>query len=140
MNKYLLEWLDLLISVTLNPSKTDLTAVKDNQIEAIISQITSEKDKVQSFLKNQVFGISKESQIELLIKKYHSALIILLDEACANKEQIPKQKTQLRRLYDNIITCLDELLSFIEVRFSSYLSLIHNHIFSTSLFSSMNQS
>jgi hypothetical protein len=120
---YNIEWLDLLISVTLNPSKTDLTAIKDSQLEAIISQVPLEKEKVQSLLKNQVFGITKESQIELLIKKYHSALIILLDEACANEDKIPKNKVLLRKLYNTIITCLDELLSFIEVRFSLYLSL-----------------
>lgn len=63
MNKYLLEWLDLLISVTLNPSKTDLTAVKDNQIEAIISQITSEKDKVQSFLKIRCLELVRKAKL-----------------------------------------------------------------------------
>jgi len=120
---YNIEWLDLLISVTLNPSKTDLSAINDSQLKAIISQIPLEKEKIQSLLKNQVFGITKESQIELLIKKYHSALIILLDEACANKETIPKNTILLRELYNTIITCLDELLSFIEVRFSLYLSL-----------------
>src|SRR5260221_6850631 len=118
MQNYSLEWLDLLISVTLNPSKTDLSAIKDSQLEAMTLQVPFENEKVQALLKNQVFGITKESQIELLIKKYHSALIILLDEACANKDNIPKSNVLLAKLYNTIITYLDELLSLIEVRFS----------------------
>lgn len=93
--RYTLEWLDLIICVTLNPDKTDLSAITEKQIEMIISQICEEKNKISSLLKNQVFGINKESQIELLIKKYHSALIILLDEAFENREKLLKQKHDL---------------------------------------------
>ncbi|MDX9880563.1 MAG: hypothetical protein RBS73_00765 [Prolixibacteraceae bacterium] len=120
---YPIEWCDLLITDILNAGSKDLFAMEDNQINAIISQIATEKEQLKSVLKNQVFGLTKESQIELLIKKYHSTLIILLDEAFANKEKLPVKQGTVEQVYDHLITCLDELLSFIEVRFSTYLSL-----------------
>jgi dsDNA-binding SOS-regulon protein len=121
--RYTLEWLDSLITVSLNPAKTDVSAINDEQIEAVISRMAEEKDRLQSLLKDHVFGLTKEKQIELFLKKYHSALVILLDQASENHKSIPTKKSLLKQLAKEIITCLDELLSFIEVRFSDYLCL-----------------
>ena len=120
---YSIEWCDLLITDILNPGKTDLLSMEEDQINTLISRITTEKEQLKSILKNQVFGFTKENQIQLLIKKYHSALIFLLDEAFANREKVPEKNELIETVYDNLISCFDELLSFIEVRFSTYLSL-----------------
>jgi hypothetical protein len=45
------------------------------------------------------------------------------NEAFANKEKLPAKNGYIEKVYDHVISCLDELLSFIEVRFSTYLSL-----------------
>lgn len=121
--RYTLEWLDSLITVSLNPDKTDVSAITDEQIKSTISRIAEEKDKQQSLLKSQVFGLMKEKQIELLLKQYHSALIVLLDQALQNHKYAPGYRPALKKLTGELITCLDELLSFIEVRFSTYLCL-----------------
>lgn len=122
-HKYTLEWLDLLITVTLNPSKTDVAKITEDQIQSILSKVSEENDNLQSVLKNQVFSITKEKQIELLIKQYHSALIILLDQACENEKQNSSKNNLLDEVNRSVISCLNEFLSFIEVRFSTYLSL-----------------
>jgi hypothetical protein len=119
--RYILEWLDSLITVSLNPAKTDFATVTDEQIKPVLSKLTEEKAKFQSLLKNHVFGLTKEKQIELFLKQYHSALIILLDQALKNSKAIPNKKKALKHLADETITCVDELLSFIEIRFSNYL-------------------
>lgn len=121
--KYILEWLDSLITVFLNPAKTDYATVTDEQIKTILTKMTEEKAKFQSLLKNHVFGLTKEKQIELFLKQYHSALIILLDQALENNKAIPGKKKALKRLANEAITCMDELLSFVETRFSNYLCL-----------------
>ncbi|MBS1738212.1 MAG: hypothetical protein JSS98_16640 [Bacteroidetes bacterium] len=121
--KYLLEWLDSLITVSLNPAKNDHATVTDEQIKTILSQLADEKMKFQSLLKNHVFGLTKEKQIELCLKQYHSALIILLNQASANSKAIPGKKKALKRLANETITCVDELLAFVETRFSDYLCL-----------------
>jgi hypothetical protein len=122
-NTYPLEWIDLVITVTLNPAGTNVKDVTNEQIACISARLGKEITQLKSSLKNQAFVLTKESQIELLIKKYHSTLIILLDEAFENKNKVIEKSDLLRTAYDEIIICLDELLSFIEVRFSSYLSL-----------------
>ncbi len=121
--RYILEWLDSLITVSLNPAKNDHATVTDEQIKTILTQMAVEKAKFQSLLKNHVFGLTKEKQIELFLKQYHSALIILLDQALENNKAIPSKKKALKRLANETITCVDQLLSFIETRFSDYLCL-----------------
>ena len=121
--KYILEWLDSLITVFLNPAKTDYATVTDEQIKTILTKMAEEKAKFQSLLKNHVFGLTKEKQIELFLKQYHSALIILLDQALENNKAIPGKKKALKHLANEAITCVDELLSFVETRFSDYLCL-----------------
>jgi len=121
--KYILEWLDYLITVSLNPAKNDDATVTDEQIKTILTQMAEEKTKFQSRLKNHVFGLTKEKQIGLFLKQYHSDLIILLDQALENNKAIPSKKKALKRLANETITCVDQLLSFIETRFSDYLCL-----------------
>lgn len=121
--RYILEWLDSLITVSLNPAKADYATVTDEQIKTILNKIAEEKTKFQSLLKSHVFGLTKEKQVELSLKQYHSVLIILLDQALENSKAIPNKKKVLKHLADEIITCVDELLSFIEIRFSDYLCL-----------------
>lgn len=121
--RYTLEWLDSLITVSLNSAKTNVSAITDEQIKAVVSRMAEEKDRLQSLLKNHVFGLTNEKRIELFLKKYHSALIILLDQASENHRSIPAKRSVLKQFTKEIVTCLDELLSFIEVRFSDYFCL-----------------
>ncbi len=121
--RYTLEWLDSLITISLNPAKNNVATINAEQIKTAVAKIADEKEQIQSLLKNHVFGLAKEKQIELFLKKYHSALVILLDQASANHKYILVKEPALKHLATEIITCLDELLSFIEVRFSDYLCL-----------------
>ena len=120
---YTLEWLDSLTTVSLNPAKTDLNAILPEQITYLRSRIGEEKTLHQSFLNNKVFTLLEEKKINILINQYHAALIILLDQAFKNQKKIPAKETALKQLANELTACLDELLSFIEARFSNYLSL-----------------
>ena len=120
---YTLEWLDSLITVSLNPEKSNIESMTDTQIRSVISRIGKEKDKQQSILKRHIFASTKEKQIALLLKQYHSSLVILLDQALENHRYVPERRPGLKQLTNELIQCLDELLSFIEVRFSGYLCL-----------------
>lgn len=120
---YPLEWLDLLITVTLNPEKTDVASITDEQLGNIINRLSEENLRLQSLIKSQVFSISKESKISLLIKLYHSSLISLLDQTLENQETAASKKVSLKNVYKVLVSNIDELLSFIETRFSANLSL-----------------
>jgi len=121
--RYALECLDSLITVSLNPAKTDLNTLSDEEIRSVISKITEEKEKLLTVLKNQIFGLTKEKQIALLVNQSHSSLIILLDQVLKYQKTQGVDRPYLSDLYKTLITCLEELLSFIEVRFLAYLSL-----------------
>lgn len=118
---YVLEWLDTLVSVTLNPAKTKINSAIPGDIAKIQEQVVLQRDKVQTVIKSTVFNLNDEAKIRCLIKKYHSGLIALLDQALEDIALI-KDNTPLKEVFNTIIACIDELLSLIEHRFTSYLS------------------
>lgn len=121
--KYPLEWLDLLITVTLNPSNTDVSVITREQAEHIESRLREEILRLQSLIKGQVFSINKENEIDLLIKQYHASLIALLDQTIKNQRLTAFEEKTIHNLNEAILTNLDELFSFLETRFSKYVSL-----------------
>lgn len=119
---YVLEWLDTLVTVTLNPVKTKINAAIPDDIAKIQDQVIVQKDKVQSAIKSTVFNLDDEAKIKCLIKKYHSSLITLLDQALEDLALIA-DNVPIRQVLSTIVSCLDELLTLIEHRFTSYLSI-----------------
>ena len=118
---YVLDWLDTLVTVTLNPVKSKINVAVPGDIAKIKDQVISQKDKVQTAIKSAVFNLNDETKIRCLIKKYHLSLISLLDQALEDLALI-KDSIPLKQVLDTIIVCIDELLSLIEHRFTSYLS------------------
>ncbi len=119
---YVLEWLDTLVTVTLNPVKTKINIAIADDIAKIQNQVIVQKDKVQSAIKSTVFTLDDEAKIKCLIKKYHSSLITLLDQALEDLALIA-DNGPIKQVLSTIVSCLDELLTLIEHRFTSYLSV-----------------
>ena len=120
--RYTLEWLDSLITVSLNPAKTDLNTLSDDAIRSVISKITEEKERLLAILKNKIFGLTKEKQITLFVNQSHSSLIVLLDQVLKFPKTQSFKRSSLKDLHNTLISTLEELLSFIELRFFQYLS------------------
>jgi len=123
VQKYPLEWLDSLISLTLNPQKIYFHDLTKDDIQSLSEKAAIEAVHIQSELKNQVFSLHKESQIRLLVQKYHSALIFLLDTIISYQQDAAFTKSDYSNLAKALVSCLDELLFFIETRFANFLSL-----------------
>ena len=68
-------------------------------------------------LSDTVFRIKKERQVYLVIEKYHNALVLLMDEALERAKSVDQE------FQDHLYTMFDDLLYFIEKRFSAYLNL-----------------
>jgi len=122
-NIYPLEWFDSLILQTFDPLSTNIDSLTDNDIEVISENISKESIKIQVHLKNEVFSLKKKRHIRVTVRQYHSTLIFLLDSIIENRTERVLQSEKIRRLADLLITNLDYLISFIEDRFSYYLSL-----------------
>ena len=50
---YSIEWYDLLVCVTLNPAKTDVTAITEAQTDSILKRADEEKEKIKVQLKER---------------------------------------------------------------------------------------
>lgn len=120
---YLLEWLDSVVTSILNPRKNDVNQITSVQSKIIIEKATQETQLIQSQITIQVFSLTKEKQIKVLVGNYHSALIILLDNLIANNDAINLERDDLKEVTDTLLSSLDELLTFIESRFANFLSL-----------------
>lgn len=119
---YVLEWLDTLVTVTLNPVKTKINVAITHDIAKIQDQVIIQKDRVQSAIKSTVFHLNDEAKIKCLIKKYHSSLITLLDQALED-QALMSDNGPVKQILSTIISCLEELLTLIEQRFTSFLSV-----------------
>lgn len=122
-SRYPLGLLDLLVMNTLNPSKNDLTQL-DEEISATISaEVEAEETRLQLFINSQIFGLGKKNEIELLVRLYHSSLVILIDQCLKSQKKLPQKSNTIKSIYNVVLGCLEGLLSFIEDRFSEYLGL-----------------
>lgn len=115
---YALEWLDILITVTLNPQKTKTQKLSSEDIVKLNEHIFTERDKILSKIKSVIFNLTDEAKIRCSVEKYHSGLVSLLDQALETRATGSKN---LKLLWDSVTYCLDDLISFIEKRFANYL-------------------
>lgn len=118
---YLLEWLDLTVTSTLNPNKTDLTMITPIQSRAIIEKATEQTVLIQSQFTIQVFSLTKEKQIKILVGNYHSSLLFLLDKIREINNCNDFDGDSLKEVATTLISCLDELIIFVQSRFANYL-------------------
>ncbi|RXM48058.1 hypothetical protein [Flavobacterium sp. YO12] len=122
-SKYPLEWLDRLILEYLNPNVADLSLLAEAELKAISEHVVKESVRIQVRIKNEIFGLRRKRQIRLLVRKYHSTLIFLLDAMTDSQKADAFKETALLKCGEMIIRCLDELLSFLEQQYSCYLNL-----------------
>lgn len=120
---YLLEWLDLLVTFTLNPSKTNVNELTAVQSKTIIEKTIEQTLFIQSQIKIKVFSLNKEKKIKIIVGNYHSSLIIFLDNVIERSHDVEFERPDLKEVMNKLIVCFDELLTFIETRFSNYLTL-----------------
>jgi hypothetical protein len=120
---YPLEWLDALILVTFNPKKSNVKMLSEKDLSFISENVLKESQRVQLQFKKEFFSLHKKRQIRLLVRKYHSTLVFLLDNIIENQEHEMFKSHSVLKIVDLIIGSLDELLSFVENRYSNYLSL-----------------
>jgi hypothetical protein len=122
-NKYPLEWLDSLVLQHFNPRKADMKILSETDLRLISETVLKESNRIQVRIKNEIFALRKKRQIRLQVRKYHSTLIFLLDKIVEHHKSKEFKIPCLSKIAELIIRILDELLSFIENRFSIYLSL-----------------
>ncbi|MCD0472499.1 hypothetical protein [Flavobacterium sp. JAS] len=120
---YPLEWLDILILETFNSKKANIQLLSERDLSLISENVLIESQKVQLQLKKEFFSLHKKSEIRLLVRKYHSTIIFLLDTIIESQQDEMFKSDSISKIITTIISSLDEMLSFVENRYSNYLSL-----------------
>ena len=119
---YPLEWFDSLI---INSFDADNSFVKvsEYELENLSKTIVSESKKIKIHIKYSFFELKSKRQIRLLIRKYHSSLVFLIDRVVEIRKIEKFNSPEFFRIFDLIVSSLDDLLSFVEIRYSSFMSL-----------------
>lgn len=121
---YSLEWMDSLISVTLNPAKPYRQKISDTDLAAFFDKVPMESLQIQVELTTKIFSLNKENQARHIINKYYQALLSLRETLAVYQNISEFQPEIILRLELQLHNCLTELISFIETRFKAYL---HSH-------------
>jgi len=118
---YTLEWLDRLVSQTLDPDRSDLSGLTGEQVEWITENVQKEKLRHLSLIKNYVFSLHDESKIHLVVSQYYAALAGMLLRAKTNRAIVQPIQRPANGLFDFITDAIEEIMSMIAERFSQYL-------------------
>lgn len=119
---YPLEWFDSLIIYSFDADSSSIN-VSENELDILNERIVSEAKKIKIHIKNSFFELKSKRQIRLLIRKYHSSLVFLIDKVVEIRKSKQFNSTQFNKVFDLIVTSLDDLLSFVEIRYSAFMSL-----------------
>lgn len=119
---YLLEWLDAMVTLNLNPRKNNFIELTQQQSKEIMEKAVLETQLIQSKMTIQVFSLTKEKQIKVLIGNYHSSLVNLWNGLMLIEKTNGPEQNSHRKVISTLMSCLDELLNFMESRFDQFLS------------------
>lgn len=120
---YLLEWLDILANVTLNPEKTPVQDITGQQVIVVMEKIRKETATIKSKLKHRVFSLTREKHIRVLLQNHYTSTQILLARVTQHKKNKTFQQEDLKRVLTLLEASLQDLLSFLETWFARYLNL-----------------
>ncbi|UUW08639.1 hypothetical protein NLG42_21360 [Flavobacterium plurextorum] len=123
INIYPLEWFDSLLINTLDVQNSTVDFITPNETELISERLASESSKIKDHIRKSFFELKNKRQTRLLIRKYHSSLVFLLDSITAIKNKKNGRAPEFLKVLDLIISSLDDLLSFVEIRYSAFISL-----------------
>lgn len=119
---YPLEWFDSLIINSFDAGSSSIS-VSESELEILNERMVSESKKIKIHIKNSFFELKSKRQIRVLIRKYHSSLVFLMDRVIEIRKKEQFNSAQLNKIFDLTVTSLDDLLSFVEVRYSAFMSL-----------------
>ncbi|MET3030541.1 hypothetical protein [Flavobacterium johnsoniae] len=122
IRKYPLEWLDALILRNLVQNR-NIINITEQELAMICDAIQKEALNIEIQIKDEVFATTKKSEVRLLIRKYHSYFIFLIDKIAENRKNDRYKTKSILQISQTIVDTLSNLLSFIETRFDEYLSL-----------------
>src|SRR5690606_21912800 len=84
--------------------------------------LSEENSRLQSVIKTHVFATNSNKEVEVIVRKYYSTTINIIDTVFANKSKLPDGNPELHKIYEDLLHVLGDLLAFIENWFAKFLS------------------
>lgn len=117
---YSLQWLDSLISVTLNPGKPYRYMLTDVELSDLLEKVPLEALQVQHEFAGHVFACNKEKEVRHLVQKYYNALVSLRDLLTTYRKNT-EVSVAVTTLQGQLLESVSDLIDFIAKRYEIYL-------------------
>lgn len=119
---YSLQWLDLVITVTLNPLKTQMGFISNQQTDILTSEARIQTEKIRYLLKGHFLAVHSNTKSKRIVRRYYLALSRLLDIAHEYAPSLSDALEHVQKAYLSVIECVCELLTFIEDCFGEVIN------------------
>jgi hypothetical protein len=117
---YIIERFDHIITLLASSDKMNGGIKREEAID-IIKDCGEEKEKIRLQIMEEVFNAHEERTLELLIDKYQSVFIRLIDQLYAY-QQTNKKQQEYKFLSKAMYEYLNELLYFLQIHYSKYFN------------------
>ena len=117
---YIIEKFDHIIN-SLSSSDKMNGGIKREEANDIIKDCEEEKEKIRLQIMEEVFNAREERTLELLIDKYQSVFIRLIDQLYAY-QQANKKQQEYKLLAKALYEYLNELLYFLQIHYAKYFN------------------
>jgi hypothetical protein len=117
---YIIEKFDHIIT-SLSSSDKMNGGIKREEANDIIKDCEEEKERIRLQIMEEVFNAREERTLELLIDKYQSVFIRLIDQLYAY-QQTNKKQQEYKLLSKALYEYLNELLYFLQIHYAKYFN------------------
>lgn len=122
-DSYSFEWINLLVLFTLNPEKNLVEAISAKDEAEVKKHLTEESIKLCSAIQHELFLIRSKKEGQLLVGNYHGMLTAMVSQSYSNLKNLPKRNCSAYAILKTILKFLEEMISMIEHRFFTYMSM-----------------
>ena len=117
---YIIEKFDHIITSLSSSDKMNV-GLKREEANDIIKDCEEEKEKIRLQIMEEVFNAGEERTLELLIDKYQSVFIRLIDQLYTY-QQANKKQQEYKLLSKALYEYLNELLYFLQIHYAKYFN------------------
>lgn len=118
--EYPYSWLDEIIGVTLNPEKTKVTELKEQQLDMIENKFDLELRDVLSDLKRSTFFLFSDKKIKTTVSHYYESLLLLEEQAKLNLAGYPSEHP-LSVTGENLLLHIQYVAKVFRKKYEKYL-------------------
>ena len=117
---YIIERFDQIITALSSTDKKK-PPIKKEDFDTIIREYGEEKERIQLHIMDEVFNSQDEKTLQLMIEKYQSVFIRLIDQL-QPYQQANIRHQEYKLLSGALYNYLDELLYFLQIHYAKYFN------------------